>query len=272
MLPYFVIPLFLVVDLPSPPYSDIWSTEYTFQVHLSTTTFLYVQESKKISSDFYSSGTMPSVKSMKNKYVLMIELKCRNYEKNALFCYKGMQEQYHPIEGRNLVNISDLYQNTIFQVKFSKSGATGYAIEQSDDKIMNFMLNLYRFFGSQLSIGAKTTFHKDRTFWKLEESVLGSCFTHFVIRHQPNIKYNKHVLGENVTLSLNGYSFENDETILISKERNMQRCYNSFNYMFGNSYWSELLPDNTDEELFQTFNCAKIKRKFTEKDKTFAHT
>lgn len=238
--------------MPSPPYHEDVSPEYTFVAHVTTTAILNNPQ-----------ADMPV--NTPNRHIMTIEFKCRTHELEALLCHIGKHKQY-PTKMRSLVNISDNYQKTKFQIRFNKDGVVDYAVERTYDDTMDFLLNLFRFFGSQLNVGVELNPYKDvyadsSTFKSTEQSVIGSCLTHFDINH---LRTKDETLDKSTYLSLDEYYyFEYKDALRISKQRYAQDCHTTSSYMFSSSFWSEFLPDNVGEDIVSISLSCRINAELT---------
>lgn len=229
--------------------NDILSPEITFEARITTTTTYsndYIRDRWHVDFTFFENRDSSEIKDQ--DAAMTIEIKCRSYQINALLCHIS-NHRFHPSGLRNLVIINNQFRQTVFQMRFNDAGVFDYTIEKTDRNTMDFLFNLYRFFGTQLSVGTKNTQYWDSLFYSDEESVIGLCSTGFVIKRTNYTDSQISLPDKTISRRLVNDLSNKDELISIFKERDTIRCGVTSNYMFATNFWSEFLPSDIEEVM-----------------------
>uniref|UniRef100_A0A348G695 Vitellogenin domain-containing protein n=1 Tax=Odontomachus monticola TaxID=613454 RepID=A0A348G695_ODOMO len=150
---------------------------------------------------------------------------------------------------------------TPFEVQFDHSGVISYIVEKKDTESMK-MNNVYRMIANLMSVGAYGINYESDSFSVMELSTVGYCSTNYTIARYSSSK--KKILSKKLSPYF-AQHFNESETMLISKHRDIDTCTELSHYSFAARFWHQFVPalsiteDIRKSESFITLNDDTLK-------------
>lgn len=127
---------------------------------------------------------------------------------------------------------------TPFEVQFDHSGVISYIVEKKDTESMK-MNNVYRMIANLMSVGAYGINYESDSFSVMELSTVGYCSTNYTIARYSSSK--KKILSKKLSPYF-AQHFNESETMLISKHRDIDTCTELSHYSFAARFWHQFVP------------------------------
>ncbi|XP_032673342.1 uncharacterized protein LOC116845114 isoform X3 [Odontomachus brunneus] len=227
-----VIPFFLgyIIQNQSNP-----TPSYIFHVRVDT---LFINKS----------GTHDT----ENNAGLAFNLKCQPYMDQNLKChiqkdifYSPSTDFVHMVDNNDFTPSCLQFDRIRYRMSFDFKGVTSYQILTENVENKKTLLEMYRFIGDQLSVGAdlKT---RGFEFNTTEDTIIGKCPTLYKIHHDVTLNTSNFEL---TLIARQKYRLNKNESLHISKQRRVNECHPQNGYILGRILWTDLITSKVTAKL-----------------------